>query len=89
MSSVSKQWLWLWAVTLTALLPGCSGDDTVQLVPAQGIVKIKGQPVAGIMVRMVPEVKTTKGAIASEGGMASTGVTNEAGEFRLDRKSVV
>ena len=79
----SRDRLCLVAVVLMGVLSGCSSENTVALVPSKGIVKIKGKPAAGIMVRMVPEVKTSKGAISGEGGLASSGVTNDAGEFRL------
>ncbi|MCS6864971.1 MAG: hypothetical protein RMJ56_12395, partial [Gemmataceae bacterium] len=56
-------------------LSGCG--DSVKLVPAEGIVKINGQPAANIAVQFLPDV--TKGHT----GPTSYGTTNAEGKFQL------
>ena len=67
------------ALGLTTFAAGCwNSIAEAELAPADGIVKINGQPAAGILVQFLPEVK--KG----QPGPTSTGLTNEMGEFELE-----
>ncbi len=56
-------------------LSGCG--DSVKLVPAEGVVKINGQPAANVSVQFLPDV--TKGVT----GPTSYGTTNAEGKFQL------
>jgi hypothetical protein len=60
-----------------ALLASVGCGSSVKLVPAQGVVKINGQPAADISVQFLPdEMKGSRGP-------TSAGVTDNEGKFVL------
>lgn len=60
------------ALTLAILASGCGGPT---LVPVSGTVMLDGKPLAGTYLTFEP--------VQGAGELASTGVTNEAGEYTL------
>ena len=66
----------LLALSLT-LLAGCSSENVVPVVPAEGTVTINGVALNNVLIRFVPEGKDINGNIES------SGVTDEQGNFRL------
>ena len=66
----------LFALSL-ALMAGCSSEKVVPVVPAEGTVTINGVGLENVMDRFVPDGKDINGNIAS------SGVTDEQGHFRL------
>jgi hypothetical protein len=65
------------AIAVAAALPGCSKQETVKLVPAQGFIKVNGKPVANIMVQCLPD------ALRGAKGPTSSGISDEDGWFKL------
>jgi hypothetical protein len=69
---------------IAVTLAGCSRQPAYKLVPAKGVVKIKGKPAANIMINSMPDI------MAGNNGPTSNAVTNINGEFELktnDQKS--
>ena len=63
--------------SLVGLMPGCS-EPKAELIPASGIVKIDGEPAAGIMVQFVPDtIDETKLAPTSQA------LSDDEGKFDL------
>lgn len=63
------------------LLAGCSGpaDDGLKKFPARGLVHIDGQPVQGLIVRLIASGDSKQGSNAR----FPVGVTDAGGEFRV------
>jgi hypothetical protein len=62
-------------VALVALLSGC-GKSPPAVVPAEGVIRLDGKPLKNVQVRFVAVSDAGPESIA-------TGVTDEAGRFRL------
>jgi len=68
---------WCALAGLLALAAGCSSEPIVELAPAEGVVKINGQPAENIFVQFLPQVP--EGAPAP----TSTGVSDGQGRFQM------
>lgn len=60
------------SIVLCLFVSGCGGPEGPELVPVSGKILLDGKPVAGALVRFVPD-----------SGPSSGGETNEQGEFSL------
>ncbi|MCC6511348.1 MAG: hypothetical protein IT423_19760 [Pirellulaceae bacterium] len=71
--STYARWRGIWSVMgLAVLLSGC--DSGPQLIPASGVVTLRGQPIADADVVFVPDA----------GGAPVIGRTDDAGKFKLN-----
>ena len=68
---------WLVGIVLLAAC-GCTGK---KLAPVSGVVKLNGKPLAHATVSFVPVEKDAK---STEAPLASSGKTNENGEYKLE-----
>lgn len=61
---------------------GCARETPVKLVPATGVLKIKGKPAPNIMVKLLPDsMQTVNGKKVK--GPTSSGISDEDGWFSL------
>ena len=75
--SISRMVLWCGLLALTAVAGGCQRGPTWNLVPVEGTVTKNGRPLRGIEVIFLadPDAGTL--------GPRTTGITDEAGHYRL------
>jgi hypothetical protein len=71
------------AVLLWTSFAGCSKAPEVKLVPAEGIVKIKGKPAANIMVTFLPDSPRTEKKRPINNVPSSSGISDDEGFFTL------
>jgi hypothetical protein len=75
--SISRVVLWCGLLTLMAAAEGCQRRQTWTLAPVEGTVTKDGHPLAGILVVFWVDVE------AGMRGPRASGVTDEAGHYRL------
>src|SRR5262245_35767370 len=68
---------WLRLVLLLGLLAAGCGGDRAKLVPAEGVLKINGQPAANVAIQFMSDV------VKGNKGPTSVGTTDKEGKFRL------
>jgi hypothetical protein len=76
---ISRSSTWLLVTSLAALstLAGC-GEKLPEFGPVEGIVRIKGKPKSGILVRFLPDP-----AKGNELPYNSSGLTDASGKYQL------
>jgi hypothetical protein len=73
---VRNAWPALFCAVVVASLGGCGKAPPPPLVEAEGVVRLHGQPLKRVQVRFIPLIDYGPEYIA-------TGVTDEAGRFKL------